>query len=321
MTSRSWSFGSTETTHGGDGVVTGARRHLTIVLPDGPILAPIEAMRAEWDPSMAAGVPAHVSVVYPEEITGEGLLLGRVGEATAGFRSVPLDIRGVVSAEESRGVFLGVTDRTGALTDLKSRLVAPPFVHSGSPLHVTIVHPRTSDRSSEAFAALEHDPISGSVTVTELAWTETSSAGMRVLRSFPLAPPRVQVVAGLLRRGDRVLLGHRRPTRVSFPDTWDLPGGHVEPGEHAAVALARELHEELGIAVRDVPDRPTTVVSDDAFDVDLSIWVLDDWHGEPVNAAPDEHDALEWCGPAEWSTRRLADPRYAALLDDVVRPV
>jgi len=299
-------------------VSTGVRHHLTVVVPDGPIRAPIEALRTQWDPVMAAGVPAHVSVVYPEEITDEVLLLERATAATVGLRSFPLDIRGVVSAEESRGVFLGVTDRTGVLADLKARLVAPPFVSSGYPLHVTIVHPRTSDRGPQAFAALASDPISGSVTVTELAWTETSSAGMRVLRRFPLAPPRVQVVAAVLRREDRVLLGHRSPGRVSFPDTWDLPGGHVEPGEHAAQALARELHEELGIIVADLPDQPTTVISDDAFDVDLSIWVLDAWNGEPVNVAPDEHDTIEWCGSADWSTRPLADPRYVALLDDLM---
>ncbi|HEX4813434.1 MAG TPA: NUDIX hydrolase [Nonomuraea sp.] len=28
---------------------------------------------------------------------------------------------------------------------------------------------------------------------------------------------------------------------------WDIPGGHVEPGEHPAAAAVRELHEETGL--------------------------------------------------------------------------
>jgi 8-oxo-dGTP diphosphatase len=257
--------------------------------------------------------------VYPEEVTDEDLLLARAEAETAGARSFPLDIRGVVSAEESRGVFLGVTDRTGALTALKQRLLAPPFASSGSPLHVTVVHPRTSDRGPTAFAALRSDPIAGSVTVSELCWTETSRAGMRVARRFGLAPPRVQVVGALLRRGDRLLLGHRSPARASFPDTWDLPGGHVEAGEHAARALAREMHEELGITVRDLPDAPTRVFSDDELNVDLSVWFLDEWEGEPTNTAHEEHDELEWCDATGWSARPLAHPGYLALFDAAVR--
>jgi 8-oxo-dGTP pyrophosphatase MutT (NUDIX family) len=34
---------------------------------------------------------------------------------------------------------------------------------------------------------------------------------------------------------------------------WDLPGGHVLPGEESAEALVRELTEELGVVI----DRPT----------------------------------------------------------------
>jgi 8-oxo-dGTP diphosphatase len=55
--------------------------------------------------------------------------------------------------------------------------------------------------------------------------------------------------------------------------------------------------------------------------VDLSIWYLDDWVGEPTNTAPDEHDAIEWCGIADWTSRPLVDPRYLGLLADAVRGV
>ncbi|HSA52087.1 MAG TPA: NUDIX domain-containing protein [Yinghuangia sp.] len=44
---------------------------------------------------------------------------------------------------------------------------------------------------------------------------------------------------------DRVLL-----TRVDRPGRgWDVPGGHIEPGESPHAAAARELAEEAGLAV------------------------------------------------------------------------
>jgi len=298
------------------------RRHLTIVPGAGVLKDSIEAMRADWDPVMAAGVPAHVSVVYPEEVTDEQLLLERVRDEVQQLRSFPLDVRDVDGPDAGRGgVFLRVSDRTGALTGLKERLLAAPFRSSGAPFHVTIVHPRTSDRGAAAFAALGRDTLSGSFDVFEICWTETAHERMTVLERFGLTEPRVQVVAAVLRRGDRVLLGHRHPQRKSFPDVWDLPGGHVEPGEHAADAVARELQEELGITALELPATPTIVRSDDTLGVDLSVWVVDHWAGEPTNTAPEEHDALAWCSAGDWTTRRLADPAYLDLLADAVRTV
>jgi mutator protein MutT len=58
----------------------------------------------------------------------------------------------------------------------------------------------------------------------------------------------VEVVAGVLARGGRLLLTRRRDDQM-FPGLWEIPGGKVETGETALAALARELDEELGITV------------------------------------------------------------------------
>lgn len=59
----------------------------------------------------------------------------------------------------------------------------------------------------------------------------------------------MQVVAGLIYQGDRLLVCQRREGGP-FPLKWEFPGGKVEGGEECLPALRRELTEELGIEVQ-----------------------------------------------------------------------
>ena len=142
--------------------------------------------------------------------------------------------------------------------------------------------------------------------------TEPTDERMRVVERFPLEPAHAQVVAGALRRDGRLLLAHRVATRRHYPDVWDLPGGHVDDGELGAAALRRELVEELAVDVGDLPPTPDAVVF--LHDGDLAIWRIDEWDGEPVNAAPDEHDELRWCSRDDWSSLDLANGVPDAVL-------
>jgi 8-oxo-dGTP diphosphatase len=56
----------------------------------------------------------------------------------------------------------------------------------------------------------------------------------------------VQVVAAILERDGRILVG-QRTAEQSHPLKWEFPGGKVEAGESPEQALTRELEEELAI--------------------------------------------------------------------------
>ena len=58
---------------------------------------------------------------------------------------------------------------------------------------------------------------------------------------------RVEVVAGILRDGDRILATQRG--YGDFQGRWEFPGGKIEPGESPEEALKRELREELAVEV------------------------------------------------------------------------
>jgi len=64
-----------------------------------------------------------------------------------------------------------------------------------------------------------------------------------------MAAGRVEVAAAVILRDDGSFLLGQRPSGKVYAGYWEFPGGKVEPGESPRAALARELHEELGIDV------------------------------------------------------------------------
>jgi 8-oxo-dGTP diphosphatase len=134
-----------------------------------------------------------------------------------------------------------------------------------------------------------------------------------------------EVVAALLVRDGKLLLGQRSAGRLLYPDVWDMFGGHVEPGESQPETLVRELEEELGIT-------PTRWTFLETITVDLPpaageppglliahLYLVTDWTGTPVNRQPEEHSTIGWFSPEEAVTLRLADARYPEIFERYVR--
>jgi 8-oxo-dGTP pyrophosphatase MutT (NUDIX family) len=131
-------------------------------------------------------------------------------------------------------------------------------------------------------------------------------------------PMKHVITQGLVRSDSgKVLL-----CELTYKREWDLPGGIVDPGESPVTALAREIHEELGLTLPNSGLRlanwlPPWRGWDDAmlFVFDLGI------HPERLVAGLDlerrEIRAVHWCAMEE-ATSRVA-PYLAELLPILLR--
>ena len=127
-----------------------------------------------------------------------------------------------------------------------------------------------------------------------------------------------QVVAAILRQEGYILLCHRSPLRLWFPNVWDFPGGHVHSGEDPEDALRRELAEKLGVVLEDLGGEPVLRRIDSEAGLDLTIWVSRRWRGTPMNRQPEEHDAIGWFERDQLAGLSFADPSYLTLLQDLL---
>src|ERR1700712_2750601 len=92
--------------------------------------------------------------------------------------------------------------------------------------------------------------------------------------------PRVEVVAAVLQKPDGTFLLAQRPAGKVYAGYWEFPGGKVEPGEAPAAALARELHEELGIDIQRAYPWITREYDYAHAAVRLRFYRVTDWSGE-----------------------------------------
>jgi 8-oxo-dGTP diphosphatase len=116
------------------------------------------------------------------------------------------------------------------------------------------------------------------------------------LTAPPATPSVLLVVAcALIDAQGRILLA-RRPEGKKLAGLWEFPGGKMNPGETPEAALARELHEELGIEVLPKHLAPFVFASHayESFHLLMPVFLCRKWRGVPK---PREGQALAWVAP------------------------
>ena len=113
----------------------------------------------------------------------------------------------------------------------------------------------------------------------------------------------IEVAAAVMLRADGAFLLARRPAGKVYAGYWEFPGGKVESGEPIDAALARELHEEIGVDVERSDPWITRVFTYPHGTVRLHFRRVTRWRGEPH---PREAQGLAW--------QRLDAPMAAPML-------
>lgn len=128
-----------------------------------------------------------------------------------------------------------------------------------------------------------------------MAWIASGAELCRLAK--PATPPMhlVSYFVVIDEAQQRMLLVEHRDAGLWLP-----PGGHVEPGEHPRDTVARELREELGLALNKPVGAPlfitaTETVGISAGHTDVSLWYLVRLHGsQPIVFDEAEFTSVRW---------------------------
>jgi 2'-5' RNA ligase len=164
------------------------RYHATAFLRS-PASHVLEELRRTWDSGMARQIAAHITLVYPEEITDPAELAERTRGAAGRIAPFTITVgRPFHAGSPAHGVFLHVVDPGDGIGRFRAAAV-PEDRTIAFPPHITIVHPRTSRRGERAWAELDQMDIDARFTIAEVAITAYDGHRWTTLRTVPLTGP------------------------------------------------------------------------------------------------------------------------------------
>jgi 8-oxo-dGTP diphosphatase len=109
------------------------------------------------------------------------------------------------------------------------------------------------------------------------------------------ARPLVNVAVAVVQRADGCVLLAERPRGKVSGGYWEFPGGKFDAGERAEQALARELHEEVGVELDRAHPWLTYEHAYPDKTVRLHFFRVTAWHGTPHGR---EGQRVSWEDPA-----------------------
>ncbi len=123
--------------------------------------------------------------------------------------------------------------------------------------------------------------------------------------------PPVPVVCAVIEKDGLVLLAQRPPSKL-LPLKWEFAGGKVEPGEDPAVAIVREIREELGCDIAITRALPPFTHDYGRVVIEMIPFVCALVPGSPA-PHPHEHVAIAWVALDGLATYDLAAADYPVI--------
>ncbi len=125
-------------------------------------------------------------------------------------------------------------------------------------------------------------------------------------------------VAGLILKGDEVLMLRRSQAKSFGAGKWEPVSGSVQPYESPLEALLREVFEETGLRVEVLGEEPFavwTLPTAEGGTVEGQVFICRHTEGEVAKS--NEHDAVRWVRIAAAADARALMPGLEAILHDL----
>jgi 8-oxo-dGTP pyrophosphatase MutT (NUDIX family) len=115
----------------------------------------------------------------------------------------------------------------------------------------------------------------------------------------------------------RIFFQMRSASRKLFPNTWDIVGGHLEPGETPEQAMRREVHEETGWTVSTILATVGEIAytGDDGIErTETDFLVRVDGDLDRPCLEQGKHTEFRWLGPDDLDVLDINQPVDGGLL-------